>query len=607
MPFQLAGVGGEKKGSSWALSLGRLCIGRDEDNDIVLDDPVVSRRHCCLLSTEDTVRIEDLGARHPALVNGLPAVARELCAGDELTIGQQRFLLTAVEPTKPSSLARRGAPDTQSWSNAEPVLLSLSAARPPTEGRPRTLQDLVALHDLTREFSSCISVAELLALLERRLTERLRPQRMWVALGEDEDDLVFHLKPRKDAAPPVAEIRRAFREGRGLLAPRSKRTKGGKALVLSLVSPLVAGHRLLGVLAVETGPPHGAFTEDDLRFLVLLTQSVGPLLWVLLDAEQLRRDNEALRARLGESLVLKGTSRVMSRVRAQVAKASQSNLTVLITGETGTGKELAARLLHGQSRRNAGPFVVVNCAAIPHDLFESQFFGYERGAFTGASQAFPGLLSQAHGGTLFLDEVADLSLDNQARILRCIEYGAFRRIGAQEESQIDMRVVAATNKDVKAAVRGGDFREDLLHRLNGFTIHIPPLRERPSDVPVLAEHFFQMAREQAKRPLQGFADDVMPVLRGRPWPGNVRELRNCILRGISLAREDQIRLRELLPGELSAAGPAERAEFLSLAEMEKRHIAHMLERCGGNVKEAAGRLQIARSTLYKKMTAYELG
>ena len=367
---------------------------------------------------------------------------------------------------------------------------------------------------------------------------------------------------------------------------------------------MTAGRSKVGVLALQTAPPHGAYDEDDLMLLVLLAQSVAPLIHVVNDLEQLRLDNERLRVRAHESQTLVGESRAIRSVRGGAAQAARSSLNVLITGETGTGKELVARLIHARSSRRTLPLVVANCAAIPRELFPSVFFGHKKGAFTDASEATVGLVAQAHGGILFMDEIGDLSLENQARSLRVIETGRFRRVGAEEETDVDLRVIAATNIDLPAALKSGAFRRDLYHRLNGFEIHIPPLRKRPSDIPILAEHFFQMGREQGKRPLSGIAPEAMELLQSRSWPGNVRELRNCIEHAIAVAREDMIRPEEV--ADVAAVAPSEEQEEepLSLDEAEKQHIIQVLRQCKGSVSKAAKVLRVGRSTLYRKLASH---
>jgi two-component system response regulator HydG len=267
---------------------------------------------------------------------------------------------------------------------------------------------------------------------------------------------------------------------------------------------------------------------------------------------------------------------------------------------------LAARLIHQQSSRKRGPFVVVNCAAIPHELFESFMFGHEKGAFTGADHASPGFLAEAHGGTIFLDEVGDLSLTNQARILRSIEYGTYRRPGADQDSRVDVRVVSATNRDLRARVQRSAFREDLFHRLNGFEITLPPLRERTDDIPELVEHFFELARQQAKRPVREVSSEAIALLQTQDWDGNVRELRNCVLRAVSIAQGDTVQARDVSDSLSRPPVNEEASAAESLADLEKKHIAHMITKCQGNVSKAAKALGISRSTLYEKLRNYGL-
>ena len=603
MVYQLVAISGGNKGAFWELDERGIVLGRDTDCDVAIREPVVSRRHCRIVHTSGQVYLEDLGSLNSVLVNGAPCAGGPLRAGDEIAVGSERFLLTKTTGAEPHETGKKNleSTDTWPWGKAEPVSLKIDSAKPALKARPGTIQDLAMLYSITRELSASATMPDLIATLRRHLAERFTPQRLWIALVHNEDDLTFFDTPESDAHPPIEAIQKALRERHGLLVPGAA---GDSGRTFMLVTPVAVGNVNVAVIALHTETPHGFYTEEDLRLLVLLGQSLAPLICVLENIEQLQRDNTRLRARAGESLTLAGKSRAIGSVRAQTSKAAKSNLNVLITGETGTGKELVARMVHAQSARRAQPLVVVNCAAIPRDLFESQLFGYEKGAFTGADEASVGLLAQAHGGALFLDEIGDLSLDNQARILRAIEYGTFLRIGAKEETCVDIRVISATNKDIAAAIKNGTFREDLCHRLNGFEIHIPPLRERPSDVPILAEHFFEMHKEHAKRPLAGIAPEVLASLRARSWPGNVRELCNCIQRAISVARHDVIQPRDIAGAPETPQAGVKVDKTLSMAEIEKRHIIETIGHCGGNIPEAAKMLQIGRSTLYKKIDEY---
>ena len=611
MDVHLVAVSGKNKGVAWPLSPGALILGRDETNDVVLSDPIASRRHCRIHVSDGEVCLEDLGSRNPALINGVPAKEACLKPGDEIAIGRQRFMLSQFRPREETGPGGSGLTDTLPWEEGEAICVDVGSAEAAIQGRPRTVQDLFMLYEVSRDFGSCTVLSDLLSAVQRVLVCRFEPQRLWIAVGRSEAEFVFfernRLTQEPEADPPLPEIRAALEGRRGLLAPSTRKKAGKKERLLTLTAPVPLGKVNLGVLALQTVLPQGAFDEDDLLLLVLLGQSLAPVMYAVQNLERLRTDNERLRNRAGESSDLVGSSRAIRRIRAQIARAAQSELPVLITGETGTGKELAARTLHRRSFRATGPFVVVNCAAIPRELFESQIFGHEKGAFTGATEAAAGLLSEANGGILFLDEIGDLSADNQARILRAIETGTFRRVGANKETHADIRVVAATNKDLERAIQIGAFREDLFHRLNGFEIQIPPLRDRPSDIPVLVQHFFQMAQHAAKHPLRGVDPEAVAYLRAQAWPGNVRELRNRVLRAVSTANQDTIQVKDVM-SHVPVAGPPDAGEeFLSLAALEQRHIAQAFRKCGGNITETARILEIGRSTLYRKLAEYGIG
>lgn len=300
-------------------------------------------------------------------------------------------------------------------------------------------------------------------------------------------------------------------------------------------------------------------------------------------------------------------SRAMHDLFDRLRLASGSSRPVLISGESGTGKELAARAIHELSGRSA--FVPVNCGALPEPLLESELFGHEKGAFTGASQDRIGLFQAADRGTLFLDEVGELPLTLQPKLLRALEQGEVRRVGATRPRTVDARIVAATNKDLEAEVAEGQFREDLFWRLNVLHVRVPPLRERLADVPVLAEHFVEEAAAESDLRVR-LAPEVMAILTGYSWPGNVRELRNVIERTVTLAVTEEIRPEDL-PARIREQGTArvlaERAanERLSLRELEQVYILEILERVGGNKSRAAEILGIDRKTLYRKLDQYD--
>jgi DNA-binding NtrC family response regulator len=287
--------------------------------------------------------------------------------------------------------------------------------------------------------------------------------------------------------------------------------------------------------------------------------------------------------------------------------AANSNSTILVLGESGTGKELLARAIHAESPREHQPFVAVSCAALTETLLESELFGHEKGAFTGAVARQRGKFEAAHRGTLFLDEIGDISPKLQLDFLRVLETRKFTRVGGIESIEVDVRIVAATNRDLKKAVEAGSFREDLYYRLNVIPIHLPPLRERREDIPLLVDHLVEQLSVECGRSVEGVSHDAMAVLMGHPWPGNVRELRNVLERAIVVAQGPVLQAADLgLIKEPSPPAAEGAPELATLETVERLHIAHVLERTGGNVTQAARILDIDRVTLYNKIKKYHL-
>jgi DNA-binding NtrC family response regulator len=320
-----------------------------------------------------------------------------------------------------------------------------------------------------------------------------------------------------------------------------------------------------------------------------------------LDDQRLREENARLRAEVERQFGFErviGDSRLMRTVLEQVRAVADSDASVLLLGESGTGKELVARALHWSSGRRAGPFVPVNCAAVPEGLLESELFGHEKGAFTGADRKRAGLFAAAHGGTLFLDEVGDLALATQVKLLRAIQDKAVRPVGGSEDIQLDLRLVTATNRDLSALVQEGRFREDLYYRLAVIPIRLPALRERPEDIPLLAQHFLREAATRLGKRLTGFAPDAQDWLRDHRWAGNVRELENVIERAAVLARDDTVAVADVRT-ELAAA-PTAPALRPTLEELERQYIRRVLDEVGGDKQAAAKILGVSVRTLQRK-------
>jgi DNA-binding NtrC family response regulator len=333
----------------------------------------------------------------------------------------------------------------------------------------------------------------------------------------------------------------------------------------------------------------------------------------IMEKRLLARENLSLRKLIEsdyqyEKIV--GKSAAIRAVFRSVEDVAQSNATVLITGESGTGKELVARAIHNRSPRQGKLFVAVNCAAIPENLLESELFGHEKGAFTGALERQLGKFELAHGGTIFLDEVGTLPLAMQAKLLRALQGKEIERLGGGRPIPIDARIIAATNSDLKAEIKGRKFREDLYYRLNVIPLHLPPLRERPEDIPLLAEHFLHKYNHEFGKKIKGFTPDVLPLLAAYSWPGNVRELENLVERLVVLTRSPLI-TADKLPGEIKGDPPglpgSEETRFRdAVRRFEAEFIKQAIDKAGGKKGEAAKMIGIHRNTLLQLEKKYRI-
>jgi DNA-binding NtrC family response regulator len=324
-----------------------------------------------------------------------------------------------------------------------------------------------------------------------------------------------------------------------------------------------------------------------------------------LEDSRLRRENRSLRIEVARRYGLEkvvGASTAMQEVFGLIQGAARTDLSVLVTGESGTGKELVAKAIHYNGPRRRGPFVALNCAAIPETLLESELFGHVRGAFTGAAAARKGLVEEAHGGTLFLDEISEMSVTLQAKLLRVLEDREVRPLGSNRATVVEFRAIASTNRDPKAQVEAGTFRADLYYRLNVIGIHLPPLRDRAGDIPRLARHFVEEFAAQQQRPIRGLTPEAMGLAEAYRWPGNVRELENAIERAVAFARSESITPADLPPavreeGQVVEAGIARR---WSLRELQERYIDRVLDEVQGDRARAAQILQVHPRTLERR-------
>jgi Nif-specific regulatory protein len=419
-------------------------------------------------------------------------------------------------------------------------------------------------------------------------------------------------------------IDRVAREKKAVLssnASQDRRFRGGESIIEAEIRTVIAapiagglesarvgkGRSVTGILYADRRGSKAAFTEDELDLLCAAAEQAGNILVHIQSSSDLRHENRNLLRSLSESRPIIGDAPAIAELHSFIRKAAPTAMTVLIRGETGTGKDLVASAIHYQSPRQGKPFIAINCAALPENLLESELFGYEKGAFTGAMSRKKGRFELAHTGTIFLDEVAELSPGCQAKLLRLLEEQRFERVGGTQPIEVDVRIIAASNKDLAKAIEAGEFREDLFYRLNVLAVQLPPLRERREDILLLARYFLkQMGVADERTALTPAAEEK---LRSYAWPGNVRQLRNVIESAVVLKEGPAIDVGDLVlpePQGARAAG-AEAWSPRTLEDVQREHIVKVLEHTDGNKKRAAEVLGIERCTLYAKLKGYGLG
>jgi transcriptional regulator with GAF, ATPase, and Fis domain len=490
---------------------------------------------------------------------------------------------------------------------------------------------LVALYDMIRALNSETDADSLLESILDMALNVVGAERGMILLKSDgpenPDEFTVHVtrsvdaETERDAESYSRSVVAEAGAGRSLLAidaAHDERFSELKSVSLynirSLMCvPLRSRGKIIGTVYLDSRKNGMLFTEDDLRFLEAFADHAALALENVVERARLEQQNRRLqsaaetRTRFANII---GRSPGMQAIFGLIETVASSNVPVLVQGQSGTGKELVARAIHFQGTRRRRPIVLENCSAVPESLLETELFGHVRGAFTGAERDHPGLFEQAHRGTLFLDEIGDMSSEMQARLLRVLETGDIRRVGGEKPITVDVRVVAATHRDLEEEVRAGRFREDLLYRLQVVTIDIPPLSERPGDIPLLTDHFLRKIAEERGRDPVRMENDALELFERYSWPGNVRQLENTLRRLTLLGRGEAI-THATIEGDPKACAAllpdrAERPPVLSLKLAEKEQVSRALELAGGNRRKAAGLLRISRATLYRKLKDHQL-
>lgn len=556
MPPRLAAISGKLQGAIFAINEETLLIGRDTSANLCMADASVSRRHCKIEKKETGFVLTDLDSLNGTFVNDLPIRTRLLDHGDRVRIGDSQFLFLTHEgeATSKSSDVRLDEARIISGSTVQIRL---------DDALYQMARDLSALMKVSTTINSIRGLDELLQRLLELLFEAVPAQRGAILLTNEESfetSLVFGLDRAhgKDQAVNVSRtiVQQVLRDGVALLANEgaSESTQATESLISTrahsvMCVPLIMIDRTLGVLYLDTTLPRDQFSRDHLQLVAAIAGIAAVAIENARHFEWLATENERLLADVNIEHNMIGESVAMQRVYHFISKVAPTDATVLISGESGTGKELAARAIHRNSKRAQKTFIAVNCAALNESLLESELFGHEKGSFTGAIAQKKGRLEIADGGTVFLDEVGELTPALQVKLLRVLQEREFERVGGTNTIKVDLRLIAATNKNLEEAIEAGQFRQDLYYRLNVVSLEMPVLRDRREDIMLLANYFAVKYGALCNRKLKGFSPEARECLTAYDWPGNVRELENTIERAIVLGTTEWI-LSEDLPEAL---------------------------------------------------------
>lgn len=621
-----------------------VTIGRSTSNKIILQDESCSRNHCEIFSGGGEWRLRDLDSRNGTLLGSEPVSGDvSLTSGDVVAIGKCRLAFTTDLESQPKLTdAEEVDLDREtSVSNEEPDILhrTLTPGFLTTPDAAASQKELARLYRLGLEMGAARTRQELTEIVLDSIVSETVAEISAVLLSNRNDD----------SQPAPADLQVMAYESRGDLPYRrvsdnlSRIVLSRKEAVLArdvdqdqqlavfdslgemraasvICVPIHCDDRVRGLIHMYASNPDNPLDKLDLEFTLALARQLALALDHLRERESLqtgldqaRSENRSLRRQLGSDVDLIGCSEPMVKLKDQMDLIAETDANVLIRGESGCGKELIARSIHLRSPRREGPFVCLNCAALNESLLESELFGHEKGAFTGATERKIGRFEQADEGTLFLDEVGEMSPAIQAKFLRVLEGHPFERVGGSKPVTADVRLLAATNRNLEEAVDDGEFRKDLYFRLHVAELIAQPLRERKDDIGLLAEFFLQKFVEKTGRLISGFTSDAIGVLRDYSWPGNVRELQNTIERTVILCRNEVVRAEDIQLSTLSSRLATPTSEIpmtgyqeSSLGDVERQHILSTLDHTEWNKSRAAQILGIERSTLDRKLKRYHV-
>jgi transcriptional regulator with GAF, ATPase, and Fis domain len=612
---RLVAIAGKFQGTVLSIPDSPAIIGRESSATLCLPDPSVSRRHSQIEKDGDQFVLTDLDSLNGTFVNDVPVKRRALEHGDRVRIGDSQFLFLRHEGDVASESSEVQFDD-RSVIGGSTVQFRFNDAL------YLMARDLSALLKVGTTINAIRGLNELQKKLLELLFEVVPAKRAAILLGEDNGTeneknvftSVFGLDRQNgpDGAIKVSRTvaRQVFRDGTALLI--GKRTDDDqpvepKSLADARTSsvlcvPLIMAGKTLGVIYLDTNEPDVHFDEDHLQLVSAIAAISAVAIENARHIEWLESENQRLIADASIEHSMVGESSPMRQVYQFIAKVAPTDSSVLISGESGTGKELVARAIHQNSKRRTKIFIGVNCAALTESLLESELFGHEKGAFTGALSQRKGRLEIADGGTLFLDEIGELSLPLQVKLLRVLQEREFERVGGTRTIKVDIRLLTATNRDLEDLIAKGLFRQDLFYRLNVLQLEMPPLRQRQEDIPLLANYFAVKYGEKCNRKITGMSAQAQKYLLAYDWPGNVRELENTIERAVVLGTTDRILAEDLPEAVLEMEAritPTPTKYHEAVAATKKQIILQAMDQSKGNFTDAAKLLGVHPNYLHR--------
>ncbi len=622
-------LSGPLKDSTIPLSEGDVTIGREASNGIAITDPSVSRKHCLVSGREGRFRVRDLESRNGTLVNGAGIEEQWLQHGDEIAAGDSSFLflLEDEDLTPASRVELEDAQATAATTIIHPrdvIYLQPDRLLRELPATSRVARNLNALLKISRIVHAIRDLNDLQGQLLDLIFEVVPAGRGAILLA-DRDGHEFNstfARMRQAGQAQLVKVsrtvaRQVLEQGIAMLGsdvPGSSELREVESLAASQVRsllcvPLTVFQRVIGCIYLDSDSVSNRLNEEHLQLVAAIAGISAVALENARRLHWLEQENERLTVEISQDRSLVGDGAHMKEVYQFLKRVAPIDSTVLIEGESGTGKELAARALHRNSPRAGKPFVAINCSAIPETLLESDLFGHERGAFTGAASLKRGRLEVADGGVLFLDEIGELAPTLQVKLLRVLQEREFERVGGIHPIKVDIRIIAATNCDLEQAVRDGRFRQDLYYRLAVLKITMPTLRDRREDIPMLVRHFVQKHAKRCKVKPRPISREALACLVNYDWPGNVRELENAIERALVLGTSDMILPEDLPESLLERTPPPEITEakyHAAVKELKKQLILDAVEQTQGSYADAARILGVHPNYLHRLIRNLEL-